>query len=279
MIRTTWRWPAVLLLAVLGTAILAACGGNDDGPATTAPSGTATPSVTGELLVLGASSLTDAFEEIGKQFEAEHQGVTVKFSFAASSALATQIEEGGVGDVFASADRAQMDRLQRDIHVGPADVFARNEPVIVVPKGSTAVTTFEDLAKDGVRLVLAGPDVPIGNYSRQVLAKASAEGGIDPRFAQRVLNNVRSEEANVRAVLAKVQLGEADAGIVYATDVAAAGGDVERIDIPGQYNVVAEYPVAISVHAVNKPLAAVFIEFLLSAKGQEVMEAYGFKGK
>ncbi|MCK9519168.1 MAG: molybdate ABC transporter substrate-binding protein [Dehalococcoidia bacterium] len=279
MTKPAW---VALLVVLLGSALLAASCGNDDGTDGSQDKASATtpdPSLTGEITVLAASSLTEALEDVGKQFEAAHPGARVRFSFAASSALATQIEEGGPGDLFASADQAQVDRLQRDIHVGPSDVFARNEPVVVVPKGSSTVVSFEDLAKGGVRLVLAGPEVPIGKYARQVLENASAPGGIDAAFSQRVLDNVRSEESNVRAVLAKVQLGEADAGIVYATDVAAAGGEVERIDIPPQFNVVAEYPVAISAHAVNKPLAAAFVEFLLSDKGQEVMEAHGFKGK
>ena len=154
--------------------------------------------------------------------------------------------------------------------------FATNTPIAVVPKDGTAVTAFADLAKPGIKLVLAGKDVPIGRYAREILEKASGPGGISPDFSERVLANLKSDEANVRAVLTKVQLGEADAGIVYKTDVASAAEDVRAIEIPAAYNVVAEYPIAVVGGTKNEATAAAFVAFLRSAEGLAILEKYGF---
>jgi molybdate transport system substrate-binding protein len=280
-------WFALAFLGVLGAAA-AACG-NDDGPDTT-PGSTATqavpataemPATSGELqgsiTVFAASSLTDAFNELGEAFKAANPDVDIEFSFAASSALATQINEGAPADVFAAADGAQM-RVVMDSGKGEGEpvIFATNSPVVVVPAGATTVATFEDLARPGIALVLAGPEVPIGRYARELLQKASEAGGIRADFSDRVLANLRSDEANVRAVLTKVQLGEADAGIVYQTDAATAAGDVDVIEIPGQYNVVAQYPIVPLAESEDPEAAAAFVEFALSGEGQAILESNGF---
>jgi molybdate transport system substrate-binding protein len=156
-------------------------------------------------------------------------------------------------------------------------LFATNKPVVVVPKGDSPVVSFADLAKPGIKLVLAAPEVPAGKYAREVFTNASkASGGVSADFSEKVLANLRSNEANVRAVLAKIQVGEADAGIVYTTDAATAPDDVALVEIPEQYNVVARYPVAAITSSKNEAAAKAFIAFLLSTEGQSVLQKYGF---
>lgn len=265
------------LFAVLFLA--GACGSESGASPGTTPGHTARSALSGDITLFAASSLTDVFEEAGSRFEAANPGTRVRFNFGSSSGLATQIEEGAPADAFASADLAQADRLLQNGHIHPPAVFAKNALVLVVPRGSASVASFADLANEGVRLVLAGPEVPAGRYARQVIANASASGAFGADFESRVLANLRSEEANVRAVLAKVQLGEADAGFVYATDVAAAAGEVDVIQVPTEFNVVAEYPVALTRRGGENPVAIAFVEFLLSSQGQEVLESYGFEGR
>jgi len=230
------------------------------------------------VTVFAASSLTDAFKEMGAEFERTHTGTKVTFSFASSSILSTQIEEGAPADVFASAD---ADTMRAVVESGRADEphsFATNALVVVVPRNSTVVQTFSDLAKPGVKLVLAGKDVPAGKYARLMLANASGGQGIGPDFSTRVLANVRSEESNVRAVLTKVQLGEADAGIVYRTDVQAAKGEVGAITIPGELNVAATYPITVTKEGKQNVRARTFVEYVLSKPGQEILARHGFGG-
>ncbi|MEX0784765.1 MAG: molybdate ABC transporter substrate-binding protein [Dehalococcoidia bacterium] len=286
MPRHPFRSALLLVLAATAAPLLIACGGDDDddppSSATTsgspAPTAASTrPPLEGEILIFAASSLTNAFEEAGISFEAANPRTKVTFNFASSSALATQINEGAPADVFASADTNQMKVVSDKGNAGEPRVFVKNLPVVVVPKGSSAVATFADLAKPGLNLVLAAPEVPIGRYSRDIFAKASeAQSGISADFSQQALANLKSNEANVRAVLTKVQLGEADAGIVYTTDVAAAGGEVSAIDIPQQYNVIAEYPIAVIKASKERGVAEAFVEFILSPGGQEILEKHGF---
>lgn len=281
MRRSRSRLAAAVAMAVT-VALAAGCG---SGNATPAPSSAGTagaptashPTVVGNITVFAASSLTDAFTEAAKAFHARDPGVAVQFNFASSSALATQINEGAPADVFASADQAQMQVVADRSGVADPAVFATNVPVVVTPKGSAAVRSFADLAKPGIKLVLAAKDVPIGKYARDVLQRASGAGGIAPDFATKVLANLKSDEANVRAVLAKVQLGEADAGIVYVTDIGAAKDDVNRIEIPAAYNVVAEYPIAVLKPSKAPTAARAFVTFLRSAEGQAILQKYGFQ--
>lgn len=284
----SFRWFAIGVVAAGLLVLGAACGGDDDSAPTgtaTAPSGaetatdtaetpTATP-LEGDITVFAAASLTDAFIEMGEAFEDANGGVGVEFNFASSSALATQINEGAPADVFASADNAQMKVVTDAGNGSSPQLFAKNVLVVIVPAGSE-LDDFEDLASEGIRLVLAGPDVPVGRYSRQILENASAAGGISADFGARVLANLRSDEANVRAVLSKVQLGEADAGIVYQTDAAIAGDDVEVIEIPEAFNVLAEYPIAAIAETSEPEIATAFIAFVLSEDGQAILREYGF---
>jgi molybdate transport system substrate-binding protein len=228
------------------------------------------------MVVFAAASLNEAFNEVGKQFASLYPEASVTFNFAASSVLALQINEGAPADVFASADLAQMGVAAGRGNVRQPVLFATNRPIVVVPAGNKKVASFEQLAAPGVRLVLAGPEVPIGRYSREILVRASSSDGPSLDFGDRVLANLRSNETSVRAVLAKVELGEADAGIVYETDVPAAGGRVARVEIPSQFNVVAEYWIATTTAARAPAGASVFVEFVLSPAGQAVLAKFGF---
>lgn len=260
---------ALLLLALM---LSAACSEGGDGEEAD-PS-----SLRGRVVVFAASSLTESFKAIGAAFEAAHPGVAVEFNFASSSALATQIEQAAPADVFASADAAQMQRLVESgrIERAPAP-FTRNSLVLVVPRSSRpTVRTPADLARPGVKLVLAAPDVPVGAYAREVLAKLGAEPGYPAGFESAALKNIVSNEANVRAVLAKVELGEADAGIVYRTDARAAADRVDVIELPPAANVVATYPIG-TVTGGDTALASAFIEYVRGAEGQALLLAAGFE--
>ncbi|HEY6177903.1 MAG TPA: molybdate ABC transporter substrate-binding protein [Kofleriaceae bacterium] len=222
-----------------------------------------------ELTVFAAASLRDSFEDLAKVFEAK-SGVKVRLNLAGSQELRTQIEHGARADVFASADQKHMTALLEAELVGTPRVFVRNTPVIIVPKGNPAkVTSFESLA-GAKKIVIGVTEVPIGTYTLEILDKAGAD------FKQRVMAHVVSRELNVRQVMAKVSLGEADAGIVYKTDAMAGKDKLEIIEIPAKVNVVAEYPVAVVAKAPQAAVAKAFVDLLLSADGQKRLAAAGF---
>lgn len=271
----TKRWMMIALAVVVPS--LGACGGGTStSGATKNAASPSSASLSGEITVFAASSLTDAFKEAGAAFSTANPNTRVTFNFAASSALATQIGEGAPADVFASADAPNMQAIVAKGHASAPVVFARNAPVVVVPANDHTIESFADLAKPGIKLVLAGKDVPIGKYARQVLTNASTQSGLGTDFSAKVLANLKSDEANVRAVLTKVQLGEADGGFVYRTDAGAAGNDVRVIEIPSQYNVVAEYPIAVVSESKHPDVAAAFIAFLRSDTGQAILSKFGF---
>jgi len=223
-----------------------------------------------EITVFAAASLRESFEALAKTFEAKSPGVKVHLNLAGSQELRTQIENGARADIFASADQKHMAALVKANLVTAPRVFARNTPVIIVPKGNPGhVASFEQLI-NAKKIVIGVPEVPIGNYTLQILDKAGAD------FKQKVLGNVVSRELNVRQVLAKVSLGEADAGIVYKTDAMASKDKVEIIEIPAKVNVIAEYPVAVLAKAPEAAAARAFIDLLLSADGQKRLVASGF---
>ena len=248
---------------------LAACG-----PATTAAGAPRT------LTVYAAASLTGAFTELGQQFEAAHPGVTVVFNFGASSALTEQINQGAPADVLASANQAQMEAAIAGgrIDASTVQVFARNRLVVIFPPGNPGgVAALVDLARPGLKLVLAAPEVPVGEYALDFLDKATQDPALGAGFKDAVLGNVVSYEDNVRAVLAKVALDEADAGIVYASDVAGTGAaNVGQLAIPDALNIVADYPLAPLRDSAQPELARAFMALVLSVEGQAVMEGYGF---
>jgi molybdate transport system substrate-binding protein len=228
------------------------------------------------LTVFAAASLTDAFTEIGESFEAANPGVTVTFNFAGSQALRTQIEEGAPADVFASANAKEMDTLVDGKYVDSAapQIILNNKLVVILPAENPAgIATLGDLATPGIKLVLAAEEVPVGNYARQSLELMNGRFGTD--FQDSVLDNVVSNEDNVKQVVAKVQLGEADAGIVYKSDARAAA-EVKSIQIPDELNIIAEYPIAPLSSLTNADLARAFVQFVLSDEGQVVLEKWGF---
>jgi molybdate transport system substrate-binding protein len=256
-----------ILSLILLTVFLVGCAPT----ATNAPSLQARP-----LNVFAASSLTDAFTEIGKNFEAANPGVTVTFNFAGSQALKTQIEEGAPADVFASANESEMDQLATNAFVaqGTSQIFLNNQLVVILPANNpVALTKLEDLARSGIKLVLAAEEVPVGKYARQALDQMNRQFGTD--FKDKVLANVVSNEDNVKQVVAKVQLGEADAGIVYTSDAVSAP-ELKTIEIPAEMNVTAPYPIAMLTRAANADLAQAFIEYVLSSTGQSILQKWGF---
>lgn len=234
---------------------LTACGSDTD-----PGSGTTT------LTVYAAASLSASFDEIADAFEAKHEGVQVRLSFGGSSDLVTQIQEGAPADVFASADVANMDKLvdAELAGAGPSD-FATNTLEIAVPPGNPAgITSLQDLARPGVKLVVCAPEVPCGAAARQVAEEAGV--GLSPV----------SEEQSVTDVLGKVTSGEADAGLVYVTDVQAAGDGVEGITFPESGDVVNTYPIAPVTDSDQTNLAQEFIQLVLSDTGQGILADHGF---
>jgi molybdate transport system substrate-binding protein len=238
-----------------------------------APTATPEPKT---LTIFAAASLTDAFKEIARNFEAANPGVTVEFNFAGSQTLRTQIEQGAPADIFASANKKEMDTLVTD-NLVPADSvknFLTNQLVVIMPANNPAgLTTLADLAKPGLKVVLAAKEVPAGNYALQVLDQLDATLGTG--FKDKVLANVVSYENDVKQVLTKIQLGEADAGIVYSSDAVAAP-DLKKIDLPAENNVVAQYPLAALTQSRNPELSQAFIAYILSTDGQAVLQKWGF---
>lgn len=232
------------------------------------------------LTVLAAASLTESFTELGTMFEAQNPGVTVAFNFAGSQQLAQQLEQGAEADVFASANKTYMDTAIESgrVDTGAPKMFANNRLVIIFPKDNPAhVTALKDLAKPGLKLDLADETVPIGKYSVEFLDKANADPAFDPQFKKNVLKNVVSYETTVKAVLTKVVLGEADAGIVYVSDITVEAADkVGRLDIPDALNTIATYPIAPVSDSKNPEMAQAFVDLVLSPEGQQVIAKYGF---
>jgi len=242
---------AISVVALLGVSC-----GSDDAP----PVGDAT------LTVFAAASLTAAFTELGDAFTAENPDAEITFNFAGSSDLVAQITEGAPVDVFASADLANMAELiDAGLAADDPAVFATNLAEIIVETGNpTGITVVADLADGDLVVVQCAPEVPCGSYAEQIFANAGVE--VTPA----------SFEENVKAVVTKVVLGEADAGIVYRTDVIAAGADADGVTIGDDLNVVAEYPIVSIADGSNPAGARAFIEFVLSPAGREILAAFGF---
>jgi molybdate transport system substrate-binding protein len=227
-----------------------------------------------EVVVFAAASLREVFEMMGPAFEKRHPNVKVRFNFAGSQDLRVQIDQGAKVDVFASADGKHMNLLAaKDMVVEPV-VFARNRPVVVVPKNNPArLRSFADLPK-AKHLVVGATEVPIGAYTDTILRAAEKVYG--KAFHEQVLARIRSRELNVRQVLTKVVLGEADAGIVYKTDALTVPDKVQIIEIPAPINIVAEYPIAVLKAAPEPELARAFVKLVLSKEGQETLASAGF---
>jgi molybdate transport system substrate-binding protein len=249
----------VLSAFAAATVLLAGCGGS---------SGSASPTggdLSGSITVFAAASLTAAFGTVGTDFQRAHPGTAIHFAFAGSSTLVAQVQQGAIGDVFASADQPNVQKLiDAGLTAGAPSIFARNKLQMVVPAGNPKhITGLADLGRSGLVVVLCAPAVPCGRYALQALQKAN------------VTVRPASQETDVKAVLTKVSLGEADAGIVYVTDVKAAGARVQGVDIPAGLNVIADYPIVVLKDSQNTGLAKAFIGYL-HADGQRTLAHYGF---
>jgi molybdate transport system substrate-binding protein len=256
--RRTLSLPAAAV--ALALPLLAACGGSK--AATASSSGSS--SKPAHLTVLAAASLTDVFTAEDKAYEKARPGTTLTFSFAGSQELAAQVRQGAPADVLVTADTKTMDGLK-----GATDtpvIIAKNRLTIVsAPGNPKKITSLADLAKPGLKVDLAAPQVPAGNYAEKVLE------------AQHVGVKPVSQETNVRAVLSKVELGEADAGIVYLTDAESAKGKVATVTIPDAQNALASYPAATLKTSKDSSAAADFVAFLTSARGQQILRDHGFQ--
>lgn len=288
MARLSRRASLLALLALAASAcspLGKALSANPEGTAIGSPESPAKASAsssrpTTELTVFAAASLTEAFQEIARDFEAANPGAKGTFNFGGSNDLAAAIVNAAPADVFASANQTQMDLVVKAGRIDPelAHPFARNRLIVIVPKDNPAhVARLQDLAKPGLKLVLAAKEVPVGQYARDFLGKAGRDRAFGPDYPAAVLANVVSNEQDVKAVLNKVALGEADAGIVYTTDVTpGAAGKVGRLDIPDALNSIATYPIAPLRAAPNPDLARKFVDYVLAPPGQVVIARYGF---
>jgi molybdate transport system substrate-binding protein len=248
------------VVLLVSAVLLAACGG---GMASSSPS---PGSLSGYISVFAAASLTASFNALGTSFHQANPGVGVTFNFAGTPTLVTQIEQGAPADVFASADTTNMDKLTADgFTSGSSKVFARNQlEIVVAPGNPKGIARLADLAKAGVIYISEGPTVPAGKYSLQALATAGVK--VTPK----------SLETSVTAVISKIELGEADAGIVYTTDIKGAGSKVQGVQIPAADNVIATYPIVAVKGTKSSAAASAFIDYVVSATGQSKLATYGF---
>ena len=290
--------PMLLLMfaAAPGAVSPVLAAGIDCPPATPAASGTPSANATpaqastpdaatfpedgGKLTVFAAASLTDAFNQIKTDLQAKHPNLEITFQTGGSQSLVTQLQEGATADVLATANTSTMKTaVDGGLIAGDPVPFTGNRLVIVTPKDNPAgIASLDDLGKDGIRLVIAGADVPAGKYAVQAICSYGSHSAAPADFVTSVGNNVVSEETDVRSVLAKVQLGEADAGIVYASDAVAAGlsgSAVNVIEFPATVPTSATYPIA-PVNGGNAELANAFISYVLSPDGQKVLADFGF---
>jgi len=254
--------------AVAALALAAGCGGNsgnDAGSGSGSSPSAASGGVTGTVTVFAAASLTESFTTLGKQFEAAHPGTTVKFNFGASSSLAENINQGAPADVFASASAKNMKQVVDAGGASDSKTFANNVMQIAVPPDNPAnVAQVTDLANPKIKVALCQPEVPCGTVAQEVFKKAD------------VTVKPVTQGADVKAVLTTVQLGEVDAGMVYKTDVQAAGTKVKGIEIPADQNASTSYPIAALSKAPNAAGASAFVDYVLSPDGEKVLEQAGF---
>lgn len=229
------------------------------------------------IRVFAASSLTEALEDIANLYRAQNPGDEVEFNFGGSQLLRVQIEEGAEADVFASADSIHMTALSARGIVGRAVCFATNRLVVVTPKNSPKVRSLADLARPGLQIVIADPNVPVGTYAHQVLANMDRAKAFGKDFQKRAMANIVSQEPNVRSVLAKVTLDEVDAGFVYVTDAKQASAQVLALEIPDSVNVIARYPIAVVTRTKHRTEAERFVETVLGADSMALLSARGFQ--
>ncbi|MBT2511620.1 molybdate ABC transporter substrate-binding protein [Streptomyces sp. ISL-98] len=243
---------------------LAACGSDTESDSGSKTDSGATNTPKAGLTVLAAASLTDVFKTAGAAYEKSHPGTKITFSFAGSQELAAQVKQGAPADALVTADTKTMDALKAD--TGAPTVIAKNRLVIATGEGNPQkVGSLKDLADTKLKVVLAAPEVPVGRYSQKILD------------AQKITVKPVSQEPNVRAVLSKVELGEADAGLVYKTDAATATDKVDAIEIPDAQNAIAEYPAATLKTSKNSAAAEAFVKWLSSAEAQKIFKDADFQ--
>ncbi|WP_439692482.1 molybdate ABC transporter substrate-binding protein [Curtobacterium sp. SP.BCo] len=265
---TTHKRNATMLIAATALAAfgLAGCAAGGTGTADTTASSTATSGPTGKITVFAAASLQQTFTTLGKQYEDAHPGTSIAFSFAGSSDLVTQIRNGAPADVFASADEANMDKLVKtDIAPGSPEDFATNVlEIAVAPGNPKRITDLDDLTGSGIQLVTCAAPVPCGAAT----AKVEQATGVDLRPV--------SEEQSVTDVLGKVESGQADAGLVYVTDVRGADGKVDGVPFDASSKAVNTYPIGVLKDAANPDLATAFMQYVRSDAGRKVLADAGF---
>ncbi len=263
--RTRTPLTAIVVAGVAAVALAACSSGTTPGTTSPSAAGSTTAAITGTVNVFAAASLQESFTTLKKQFEAAHPGVTVTPNFGASSALATGITQGQPADVFASASQTNMDTVVKAGGAASSTPFAKNVGEIAVPAANPAgIASVNDLAKQGAKVAVCQPQVPCGGIATKVFANA------------KITVTPVSQEADVKAVLTKVSLGEVDAGIVYVTDVKSAGDKVKGIEIPAEVNASTTYPIAALTKAANPAAAQAFVAYVLSPEGMAVLTAGGF---
>lgn len=283
------RAPVGVALAALLAFALAACASGPTASPATAPSSGPTAAASGaapsatpatsavELTVLGAASLKGALEEAAAAYEAANPGTTVTLSTDSSAALATQIQQGAPADVFLSADTASPQKLvDAGLAAGDPVVFAGNELSVIVPTDNPGgVETPADLAKTGLKVIAAGDEVPITKYATKLVENLAGLPGYPAGFEAAYAANIVSKEDNVKAIVAKIELGEGDAGIVYLTDVAASSG-VTAVDVPDEANVRATYAGVVVGSSSHPEAAAAFLQWFAGPEGQAILTSFGF---
>ncbi len=238
---------------------------------------TTTCGVQGSLLVFVASSLTDVMTEAKESFEKDNPDAILLLNIASSSSLATQIREGAKADIFISANLAQIKNVEQEESIVRKEEVTYNSLAIVADKEDQKVSRFSDIAEQGVKLVIAAPEVPAGRYARDMLKAAAESKQFGEQFVLNTLSNIVSNETSVRGALAKVKLGEADATIAYVTDGIAAEEETVIVDIPDGLNQRVTYVAVIFASSPNQGQAKGFLDFLLSSRGQELMHQHGFE--
>jgi molybdate transport system substrate-binding protein len=254
-----------ILLALIAVLVLASSAGLAEKPK--------------EITVFTAASLTGAFGEIGPMYKNE-TSISVVFNFDGSQALRTQIENGAYADVFASANKKQMNSLKngRLMNNSSIVIFTRNKLSLIVPKDNPAkIGNLSDLAKPGLKIVMGTKDVPVGDYALQIISNLGNNSSYGPDYKTKVLANVISQETNVNYVVTKVALGEADVGFAYVSDITEdLASKVDKIDIPDEYNIIAEYPMGILLESKYPIESQEFMNLVLSDEGKAVLKKYGF---
>jgi len=259
--------------------LLVACGGSTSTtPSSPAATAAATTPATVTLNVFAAASLTESFTAIAAQYQQMHPDIAIKINFAGSQILEQQIANGAPADIFASADLANMMKASTAGLVGDSQIFVKNRLVVIIPVGNPGkINTLHDLANKGIKIDIEAAAVPAGKYSRQALANMAKSPDYGPAYESAVLANIVSQEDNVKAVVTKVQLGEADAGFVYRTDVTdAVASKLTVIPIPDPFNVIAEYPIAVVKNSAHASDAQAFIQYILSPDGQAILTKFHF---